>query len=131
MFTRLLILFTIVPVLELYILIKVGEYIGAFNTVLIIIGTAFLGAWLAKSQGFAVFRDMKTAINNGRVPAVELMHGVLVLAGAIMLLAPGIITDVIGITLLFPPTRKIYLAWILRIIKKRIRTGRWNFRLFN
>lgn len=130
MFAKLLILFTVVPILELYLLIKLGEEIGAFNTIMIIIVTAVAGAWLSKTQGLAAIQNIRTSINSGRLPAMEIMHGFMILLGGFALLAPGVLTDILGITLLIPFTRKIYMAWILKIIKTRIRTGRWSIKLF-
>lgn len=131
MFSKLLLLFTIVPILELYILIKIGEEIGAFYTILIIIITAVTGAWLTKSQGLSVLRDLRSSINNGKIPAYEIMHGFIILLGGFALLAPGVITDLMGISMLIPFTRKFYIDWIIRVVRNKIRTGRWNFRIFN
>ncbi|MEJ2048894.1 MAG: FxsA family protein [Calditrichota bacterium] len=105
MFFRLFLLFTIIPVIELYVIIKIGGMIGALNTILIILTTAVIGAYLAKQQGLLVIRNIRQAVQGGRVPGRELLHGLIVLLGGLMLLTPGFITDIIGISALIPPIR--------------------------
>jgi UPF0716 protein FxsA len=130
MFIKLFILFTVVPIIELYFLIKVGGMIGAFNTIIIIIITATIGALLAKTQGFVVFRRITEALKEGRMPGAELLDGLLVFIGGFALLTPGFITDLIGISMLIPFTRKIYSAAALKIIRGRIKSGKWNAKFF-
>jgi len=130
MFPKLFFLFIVVPIIELYLLIKLGEEIGAFSTIMIIILTAAAGAWLAKTQGFTAIKAIRNSVNQGRIPANEIIHGFLILLGGFALLSPGVLTDIIGITLLIPFTRKLYMIWIGKIIKNKIRTGKWNLRLF-
>jgi UPF0716 protein FxsA len=127
---RLFLLFTIIPVLELYLLIRIGGMIGAFNTVLIILATAIVGASLAKSQGLMVLTQIQQALNEGRLPANELLHGLFILLGGVALLTPGFITDFIGLSMLIPNIRDIYIKIAQRIIKKRVETGRWDFTFF-
>lgn len=127
---KLFLLFTIIPVLELYLLIKIGGMIGALNTVLIILATAFVGASLAKSQGLMVLSQIQQALNEGRLPANELLHGLIILLGGVALLTPGFITDLIGLSMLFPQIRNIYIEIARRIIKKRVETGKWDVTFF-
>ena len=126
MLVKLFLFFTIIPIVELYLLIKVGGKIGAFNTIIIILLTALLGAFLAKREGFNVIRDIKNAVSQQRMPARELLNGLLVLMGGFALLTPGFLSDVIGITMLFPFTRQLYSLLIIRIINNKIRTGIWK-----
>jgi len=126
MFFKLVILFTIIPIAELYLLIKIGRMIGAFNTVLIILFTAVLGAYLAKTQGFVVIRKINQALNEGRIPAQELLDGLFVLLGGFTLLTPGFLTDFIGLSMLFPLTRILYIKLAVRIIQNKIDTGQWR-----
>ncbi|MDH5203529.1 MAG: membrane protein FxsA [Nitrospirota bacterium] len=126
MFSKLFILFTIIPIAELYLLIKIGGMIGAFNTVLIILFTAVIGAYLAKTQGFVVVRKINQALNEGRIPAQELLDGLFVLLGGFTLLTPGFLTDFIGLSMLFPLTRILYIKLAVRIIQNKIEAGQWR-----
>ena len=126
MFFKLFILFTIIPIAELYLLIKIGGMIGAFNTVLIILFTAVIGAYLAKTQGFVVIRKINQALNEGRIPAQELLDGLFVLIGGFTLLTPGFLTDFIGLSMLFPLTRILYIKLAVRIIQNKIETAQWR-----
>ena len=126
MFFRLFILFTIIPIAELYLLIKIGGMIGAFNTVFIILFTAVIGAYLAKTHGFIVIRRINQALNEGRIPGQELLDGLFVLLGGFTLLTPGFLTDFIGLSMLFPLTRILYIKIAVRIIQNKIETGQWR-----
>ena len=119
MFLYLLLLFTLVPVIELVILIEVGSRIGALNTVAVVLLTGVLGAFLARSQGFMIIRKIRADLEAGRVPADKLLDGVLILIGGVFLLTPGFLTDTAGFIMLIPPTR----ALMKKAIRKRIHTG--------
>ncbi len=125
MFFRLLLLFTLVPLVELYILIKVGGLIGALNTILIIVVTGIAGAYLARSQGFKVVKRINRAIEEGRTPANELLDGLFILIGGFTLLTPGFLTDLLGLSMLFPLTRTLYTRFALKLIQNKIDTGQW------
>jgi UPF0716 protein FxsA len=125
MFFRLFLLFTIIPIVELYFLIKIGELIGAFNTILIILITALLGAYLTKNQGFIVINRIKQAFRDGKTPKHELLHGLCILIGGFTLLTPGFLTDILGLSMLIPPTRNIYIRLIEQLIRNRLNTGKW------
>jgi UPF0716 protein FxsA len=127
---RLFLLFTIIPVLELYLIIKAGGIIGALNTVLIILVTAIIGASLTKSQGLMVLSQIQQALNEGRLPANELLHGLIILLGGVALLTPGFITDFIGLSMLIPHIRDFYIKIAGKIIKNRVETGKWDIRFF-
>jgi len=126
MFFKLFILFTIIPIAELYLLIKIGGMIGALNTVLIIFFTAVIGAYLAKTQGFIVIRKINQALNEGHLPARELLDGLFILLGGFTLITPGFLTDFIGLSMLFPFTRILYIKLAVRIIQNKIETGPWR-----
>lgn len=117
MFGKLLLLFTLVPLVELYLLIVIGQAIGALPTVLIVVLTGAIGASLARQQGFSVYRRVNAEMNRGRFPANELIDGLLIFASGVTLLTPGIITDVLGFLLLIPITR----APVREFIKRRFR----------
>jgi len=115
MFLRLLLLFTVVPLVELFLLVKLGTVIGIGATVLIVISTGVLGAWLARRQGLGVLRRLSEDINEGRMPANTLIDGLLILVAGAMLLTPGLITDALGFFLLVPYGRTV----VRRIVAAR------------
>lgn len=104
----LLILFVIVPAIELYILIQIGQVIGALNTFLLILATGLLGSWLAKSQGLAVWRALNDRFARGEIPGRELLDGAIILVCGALLLTPGVVTDVIGLLGLIPGSRAVF-----------------------
>ena len=109
----LILLFTILPALELALLIKVGSHIGALNTIFIVIGIGVVGAALARYEGFRVLMKVQDSLQRGIMPNAEILDGFMVLAGGVALLTPGFITDVLGLLLLFPLTRA-GIKWLLR-----------------
>ena len=117
----LILLFTIIPVVELTLLIKIGQYIGVSYTLVIIIGTGIAGAYLAKSQGFIILRRIQTDINKGIMPTDKIFDGVMILCGGILLLTPGLITDFVGFMALIPFTRHLIKLWLKRKIKMMIK----------
>jgi UPF0716 protein FxsA len=127
MFFKLFLLFTIVPILELYFLIKIGGLIGAFNTVIVIVITATLGAYLARSQGFDVITKIQKSLSEGRIPGYDIMQGLFILIGAFTLLTPGFITDIIGFSMLVPPIRAIYIRSLGLYFNKKIKSGQVSF----
>jgi UPF0716 protein FxsA len=118
MFLRLLLLFTVVPLVELFLLVKLGTVIGIGPTVLIVITTGVLGAWLARWQGLGVLRRLTQDLNEGRLPADALIDGILILIAGAVLLTPGLITDALGFVLLIPQSR----IFVRRLIRARFET---------
>jgi UPF0716 protein FxsA len=100
-------LFLIVPLLEIALLIQVGEVIGVWNTIALLIVISVAGAVLAKREGMAVWRRFRAALERGQVPSTEILDGVLVIFAGALLLTPGFITDILGISLLLPPSRAV------------------------
>jgi UPF0716 protein FxsA len=127
MFARLLALFTLLPLVELYILIKIGASLGALTTVLIVVGTGVLGAALARTQGFAVWRRIQMEMNMGRFPADDMLDGLLIFFAGAVLLTPGIITDAMGFFVLIPPTRALIRRWVKRRLRRMGETGSVTF----
>ncbi len=123
MFAYLLILFTVVPALELYLLIEIGSYIGAGNTILIIIITGVVGAYLARLQGFYILGKIQHSLNQGNMPSEELLDGAMVLVGGIVLLTPGFITDTLGFLLLLPMTRELIKFLLKNKLKDKLNQG--------
>lgn len=124
MFRILLVLFIVVPAIELWGIITVGKLIGGWPTVGLVILTGFLGAWLAKRQGLQVFRLVQLQLSRGQMPTESLIDGALVLVGGVLLLAPGFFTDTIGFLLLIPYTRMIVRHLLKLWLWKLIATGR-------
>ena len=109
----LLILFIVVPIIEIYFLIQVGSAIGVLPTILLVIATAVLGTALLRQQGMSTMRRYQENVQAGKMPAGELLEGLALLVGGVLLLTPGFFTDAIGFTLLLPPTRKGMIKWLL------------------
>lgn len=128
MFFRLFLLFTLVPALELYLIIKVSQAIGAFNTLLIIIFTGVLGAFYARQQGVRVMTNIHWEMSEGRLPGYELINGAMLLVGGAFLITPGFLTDITGFALIFPLTRDIIKGSVTEFMRRRIERG--NVRIY-
>ncbi|AGP36154.1 FxsA family protein [Sorangium cellulosum] len=116
---KLILLFTAVPILELWLLLSIGDRIGFWPTVAIALGTAVLGAALAKREGLKVLASWRGAMAEGRVPDEGLTGGLLVLLGAALLITPGVLTDVAGLVLLLPPARRRIAAVVRERFERR------------
>jgi UPF0716 protein FxsA len=110
----LVVLFIVVPIAELAVLIQIGQLIGVWWTIALLVADAILGSLLARSQGRLAWRRFNEALQAGRAPAREVMDGALVLFGGALLLTPGFISDILGIVLLLPPTRALVRAVLVR-----------------
>ena len=130
MLLRLILLFTIVPVLELAILIKVGAYIGVGPTVLVVILTGVLGATLAKIQGLGVLRKIQDNLNDGIIPTSHLFDGLLILIAAALLVTPGLLTDATGFFLLIPHSRNFLKGWLRRKADEMIHSSNIHITFF-
>ena len=130
LFTKLLILFVIVPVTELYILIEVGKKIGSLTTIGIIILTGIIGAYLVKGQGFVILKKIQNDLNEGIMPGDSLIQGAIILVGGIFLLTPGFVTDVIGFIFLIPVSRGVVKKYLLKWLKGKIKEGNFYYREF-
>ena len=105
MFVRLLLLFTVIPLVELYLLVKIGTIVGVWPTVGLVVLTGILGAALARQQGLGVLKKLNDDLGSGRLPTDALIDGALILVAGAVLLTPGLITDAFGFFLLLPPGR--------------------------
>ena len=112
-FPILLLAFIFVPVIEIALLIRIGGAIGAGTTILIVIFTAILGAYLVRQQGFATLNAVQSELNAGRVPAMQMAEGLALLIAGAVLLTPGFVTDAFGFALLTPPLRQAFIKWII------------------
>ena len=99
-----------IPIIEIYIFIKVGSEIGALNTILLIITTAVVGIWYARYEGFNTLRSGMSQLVKNEIPLYEIVSGAAIAFAALLLILPGFATDIIGILLVFPITRKIILS---------------------
>jgi UPF0716 protein FxsA len=101
----LFVLLIVVPIAELYVIIKVGSLIGVLPTIGLLIGISILGAWLLKQQGMATWRKLQESLNRGEMPTQHVTDGALILLGGALLMTPGFLSDIVGLLFLFPPTR--------------------------
>jgi UPF0716 protein FxsA len=113
-FQLLFAVFLLVPMVEIYLLIKVGSLIGAGWTVFLVVFTAVLGAWLVRAQGVSTFGRVQAMLNRGELPAVEMFEGLFILVAGALLLTPGFFTDAVGFAFLVPPLRRLAITAMLR-----------------
>jgi UPF0716 protein FxsA len=106
MLGRLLLLFILIPLIEMALLIQLGSLLGLWPTLALVVATGLIGATLARSQGLRALREVQREVAAGRMPAASLLDGLLILIGGIVLLTPGLLTDLAGIVLLMPFTRR-------------------------
>jgi UPF0716 protein FxsA len=105
-FQSLFLLFLLVPLGEIYILIQVGEWVGALPTLLLVVLTALVGASLVRMQGISTFMQVQANLAQGHMPAIALLEGVVILCAGALLLTPGFVTDAVGFACLVPPWRR-------------------------
>jgi UPF0716 protein FxsA len=125
-----LLLFIAIPVGELFFLIFLASKIGFLPTLAIVIVTGMLGIFLLKRQGKTIMAEVNTEMANGRLPSSQMAQGLLLLLAAVLLITPGVFTDVVGLMLMFPPLRRIAAAKVVRFFKSRMtvmNTGTVNF----
>jgi UPF0716 protein FxsA len=130
MFFKLFVAFAVLPVLEIYVLIQVGTRIGAANTVLLVLASALIGAWLAKQQGMRTLLRIRENMSQGIMPAEELLDALLIFVAGAVLLTPGFITDALGLLILFPPSRNRFKRWLRKKFDEWIDQGRMQVRRF-
>ncbi len=123
MFFRLLLLFVLTPIVELALLIEVGRHIGVVSTIALVLITGVAGAALARSQGMLAFQRLRQGFTQGKSPGDALLDGVLILAGGLLLLTPGILTDLVGFSALLPATRALIRRYLKERIAQRLRSG--------
>jgi len=128
MFFRLFLIFTIIPVVELALLIKIGTVIGTLNTVMLVIITAMVGAYLVKMEGLGVMMRFQQNMADGIFPGEELFDGALILISGALLVTPGVATDFIGFLLVFPASRQMIKKLLKDYIKRRMDSGTIDIR---
>jgi UPF0716 protein FxsA len=119
----LLALFIVVPLAELYVILKVGDAIGVLPTIALLAADSVLGSMLLRAQGRAVWRRFNETLAAGRMPHREVMDGVLVIFGGAFLITPGFLTDIVGLVLLLPPTRALVRRLLVRRLGRRTTMG--------
>jgi len=112
--------FIVVPILEIYVIIQVGQVIGAWWTILLLIADSIVGGWLIRREGRRAWLALTTALQSGGMPATELADGALILVGGTLMLSPGFITDAAGILLVLPFTRPIARRLLTRVVARRL-----------
>jgi UPF0716 protein FxsA len=123
MLGKLFLLFTIVPAVELYLLIQIGERIGGLATFAMLLGTGILGATLARAEGLRVLRTWQSSLAAGTVPPDGVISGALVLLGGVLLITPGVLTDVAGLLLLVPVVRRPIAHLVARRLEQAVAKG--------
>ena len=118
-------LFIVLPIIELAVIIQVGQAIGVFNTIAALLVVSVVGAWLVKREGLSVFRRFQQQVQMGVVPTREIGDGVLIMLAGALLISPGFVTDLVGVLLLLPPVRAaVRSAALYRVGRKFIRVER-------
>lgn len=120
MFGPLVLLFVLVPIVELYVIIQVGHVLGVVNTLALLLVISFVGAWLMKREGLNTWRRAQRQIDAGVVPGRELVDGALIVLAGALLLAPGFVTDAVGMLLLLPPVRAGVRTFTRRRLERRV-----------
>jgi len=123
MFPALLFLFIVIPLVEVMLLIKIGEVLGFWMALLVVIGTGALGAFLARLEGWRAWQEVQSATRRGEMPTEAILEAVLILIAGIVLITPGILTDIAGLLILFPLTRKAFLIWLKKKLKTHLEEG--------
>ena len=120
MLFRLLLLFTLVPLVELTLLLLIGRHMGLPFTLGLVIVTGVVGAWLARQQGLRCWREVQRQMSQGQLPAEPLLDGLMILVAGALLLTPGVLTDALGFALLLPPIRRRVRRYLAKRFKARI-----------
>lgn len=123
MFLRLFLFFTLLPLIEIFILLKVGAVIGFLNTVLLVILTATLGAFLARKEGIATWTRIRQQMAMGVLPTEDLLDGLMIFIAGVVLITPGLLTDLFGFSLLIPVTRRFLKNRVRDFLQRRLQSG--------
>lgn len=129
MFIKLFILFISVPIIEIFVLLDAAERIGLWPTLLMVIATGVAGAYLTKSQGMDLLKRIQVSTSRGELPAEELIDGLFIMVGGVLLLTPGLLTDLFGFICLTPFSRSPLKRYLIAWFKKKIERGEISFRI--
>ena len=124
MLLKLFLAFTIIPIIEIYLLIEIGSMFGALTAISLVILTGFLGAFLARMQGLQTLYRIQESLRESRMPSGELLDALLIVIAGLVLLTPGFLTDSAGFLLLIPATRNSIKYWLRRQIELRYMSNR-------
>ncbi len=126
MFIVLLLALLCVPLLELYVIIRVAGGMGTGSTILLLIAVSVIGAWMVRRSGLGVLNQIRVRLDRGELPTNELVDGLLILVAGALMLTPGFITDAVGLLLLFFPTRLVVRSLLVRHFAKKINLHGWT-----
>ena len=124
---KLLVLFTVVPLLEVWLLVTLGTYLGFWPTIAVVLVTGLIGAALAKHEGLKVWSEWRDGLASGALPEEGITGGLLVLVGGVLLVTPGVLTDVTGLLLLIPQSRRFIAKHVRRYFEKKMAAGESGF----
>ena len=127
MFFKLIILFIVLPILEMWLIVKLAGATSWGMTFLVVLGTGILGSAMARRQGWKIWRRINEALKRGEIPAQHLLDGLLLLIGGVLLITPGLITDTVGFLLLIPFTRALIREHVKKWFKHSIQQGTTRF----
>ena len=116
------VLFIVLPIVEIWVLIRVAGVIGGLEAVSLVILVSMVGAWLVRREGLGVLRKVERRLGEGQLPSRELVDGLLIAVGGALMLTPGFVTDAVSLLLLFPPTRIVVRTWLMNRYRGRVRT---------
>lgn len=126
MFVVLLLALLGIPVAEIFFIIRVTRDLGIPETIGLLVAVSIAGAWLVRRSGLGVLRQISERLARGEIPGKELVDGLLILVGGLLMLTPGFLTDAVGLLLLIPPTRLALRALLIRRYSKRLRVAGWT-----
>lgn len=116
--------FVVVPLVEIWAILQVGQVIGPWWTIVLLVLDSLLGSWLIKREGGRAWQALQQALQSGRMPARELADGALILIGGTLMLSPGFVTDLAGVVLILPVTRPVARRLLSRVVERRLLSGR-------
>ena len=125
-FVVLLLALLCVPVLEIFVIIRVAGSLGIGETILVLVVVSVVGAWMVRRSGLGVLAQIRSRLARGELPAKELVDGLLILIGGLLMLTPGFVTDAVGLLLLVPPARLVVRSLLVRRFGKKLRVAGWS-----
>lgn len=128
MLFKLILLFTLGPLIEIFILIEIGRLIGSLETIALVVLTGVVGAALAKTQGLLILRRIQEELYHGELPGDQLLNGLCVLVGGVLFITPGIISDILGFLLIVPASRIVFKEYLKRKADRMLQDG--TFRIW-
>jgi UPF0716 protein FxsA len=131
MIFRLITVLILVPLVEITFLVYLGNLIGIWYTIALVVITGITGAYVARRQGVQTLQNIRRVMSKGILPADQFLQGALIFAGGLLFMAPGLLTDLVGLGLLIPKTRLTFTRWLRNVLERHIQTGRpqyWEIR---